>query len=81
MIELVKYKNRKLYDKTHSKYVTLENIAQYVEKGIRFKVTDNTNKNKDITNETLVKVLNTQLNTSLTSRSTWVDPKVLSLMS
>ena len=54
MIERViyKYKNRKLYDKRYSKYVTLLEIAEFIKRGeqvnVRNKETD-----KDLTNVTL----------------------------
>jgi polyhydroxyalkanoate synthesis regulator protein len=63
MIQLTKYKNRKLYDKTTKSYVNLSYLQKVVEQGKMVKVTDNVTK-KDITYQTLVSILNNKLSTS-----------------
>ncbi|KTC72419.1 putative Polyhydroxyalkanoate synthesis repressor PhaR [Legionella birminghamensis] len=50
-----KYKNRRLYDMEKSKYITVEELQQYVIDGIPFRVEDSTT-NQDITNSTLLQI-------------------------
>lgn len=47
MIVIKKYKNRKLYDKLLSKYITLPDVDRYKKEGRSYKVLDVDN--KDIT--------------------------------
>lgn len=60
MITIVKYPNRKLYNKTSSEYITLDDVKNYVVENKEFNVVDHVNKN-DITEitvlRTMVKVL------------------------
>jgi polyhydroxyalkanoate synthesis repressor PhaR len=51
-----KYKNRRLYDTSISKYITIEQMHQYVLNGESFKVEDSSS-GLDITNETLLQIL------------------------
>ncbi|WP_133139820.1 polyhydroxyalkanoate synthesis regulator DNA-binding domain-containing protein [Legionella genomosp. 1] len=50
-----KYKNRRLYDMEKSKYITVEELQQYVIEGIDFRVEDSTS-SQDITNSTLLQI-------------------------
>lgn len=52
MIEILKYSNRKLYSKTASKYINLQEIVTLAAEGAQFKVIDNETK-KDITDDTV----------------------------
>ncbi|HZX61136.1 MAG TPA: polyhydroxyalkanoate synthesis regulator DNA-binding domain-containing protein [Candidatus Methylomirabilis sp.] len=51
-----KYSNRKLYDLTRSRYVTLEEIAELIRQGRQVKIVD-AETQEDLTNITLVQVL------------------------
>lgn len=51
-----KYKNRRLYDTTSSKYITIEDLQKFVLEGIDFEVKDSET-DKDITNQTLLQIL------------------------
>ena len=51
-----KYKNRRLYDTETSQYITLEQLQDYVFKGIIFKVEDSLT-GKDITNIVLLQII------------------------
>lgn len=51
-----KYKNRRLYDTETSQYITLEQLQDYVIKGILFKVEDSLTE-KDITNIVLLQII------------------------
>lgn len=51
-----KYANRKLYDPTAKKYMTLEDVAQLVQQGETIQVIDNTN-GQDITNVVLSSII------------------------
>ena len=51
-----RYQNRKLYDTTQSKYITLEEIAELIKSGMDIKVTDNKTK-EDITSVTLTQII------------------------
>ncbi len=55
-ILIKKYSNRKLYDQTHSRYVTLEEIASLVRDGHEVKVVDATS-GEDLTGVTLAQVI------------------------
>jgi polyhydroxyalkanoate synthesis regulator protein len=61
VIEIVKYKNRKLYDKNLKKFVTIENLENYL--NTNFKVT-NAETNEDITYSTLISILSNKLKKS-----------------
>lgn len=51
-----KYKNRRLYDTETSQYITIEDLHQYVIKGVEFHVEDS-DSGKDLTNATLLQIL------------------------
>lgn len=55
--QIKRYKNRKLYSVTESKYVTHKDIAEYFKRGYGVIVQDCANKNEDITVKTLVTAL------------------------
>ncbi len=50
-----KYKNRRLYDTEKSQYITVEELQNYVLKGVLFRVEDVAS-GKDITNVTLLQI-------------------------
>lgn len=50
-----KYKNRRLYDLETSKFITVEDLRQYVSDGLAFKVVDAAS-DKDLTNATLLQI-------------------------
>jgi polyhydroxyalkanoate synthesis repressor PhaR len=54
-ILIKKYENRRLYDLTNSKYVNLDEIAQFVRDGVELKVTD------AVTGEDLTRLILTQI--------------------
>jgi polyhydroxyalkanoate synthesis repressor PhaR len=54
-ILIKKYENRRLYDMTNSKYVNLDEIAQFVREGTEVKVTD------AVTGEDLTRLILTQI--------------------
>lgn len=54
MEQIIKYKNRKLYSRTQSAYVTLTSIREILQKGKTVQVIDH--EGNDITEKTLVKV-------------------------
>lgn len=60
MRTIKRYANRKLYDTTDSKYVTLTDIGALVRAGEEVVVTDNRNK-ADITGQTLALVIAAEL--------------------
>jgi polyhydroxyalkanoate synthesis repressor PhaR len=51
-----RYSNRKLYDTTHSRYVTLDQIGELVRSGEEVKIIDNTSK-EDLTSVTLAQII------------------------
>lgn len=51
-----KYSNRKLYDLTRSRYITLEEIAELIRQGGHVKIVD-AETQEDLTNITLVQIL------------------------
>lgn len=51
-----RYQNRKLYDTTQSKYVTLEELSELIKAGMDIKVTDNKT-NEDLTTITLTQII------------------------
>ncbi len=51
-----RYQNRKLYDTSTSRYVTLDDIAEMIQKGEDVTVVDNRT-NKDITSSTLTQII------------------------
>jgi polyhydroxyalkanoate synthesis regulator protein len=55
-MNIVKYKNRKLYNKTDKGYVTIYDITQFIKQGIPVTVTDNVT-NYDITSDTLAQCI------------------------
>jgi polyhydroxyalkanoate synthesis repressor PhaR len=63
--QLIKYSNRKLYDTTKKErgYVTLNDVAQFIEEGYQINVMDYKTK-KDLTKKTLVSILAHKLNTN-----------------
>lgn len=57
MVKLIKkYKNRRLYDTDKSRYVTIEELQQYVLNQEPFQVIDSSN-GKDLTHITLLQIL------------------------
>ena len=69
MREIIRYDNRKLYDKTNRQYISLKNLVEVVKAGEKIRVTKHKT-DKDITYQTLVKVLSCKLeNTSRTNES------------
>jgi polyhydroxyalkanoate synthesis repressor PhaR len=55
-VHIKKYSNRKLYDLTRSRYVTLEEIAEMIRQGGQVKIVD-ADTQEDLTHVTLVQVL------------------------
>lgn len=51
-----RYENRKLYDTEDRRYISLEEIAGLIRKGVEVQVVDNTN-GEDITTQTLTQVI------------------------
>lgn len=51
-----RYSNRKLYDTTHSRYVTLDQIGEFVRAGEEVSIVDNTTK-EDLTSVTLAQII------------------------
>jgi polyhydroxyalkanoate synthesis repressor PhaR len=51
-----RYSNRKLYDTTHSRYVTLDQIGELVRSGEEVKIIDNSSK-EDLTSVTLAQII------------------------
>lgn len=51
-----RYANRKLYDTQHSRYVTLDQIAEMVREGEDVRIVDNTSK-EDLTSVTLAQII------------------------
>jgi len=51
-----RYSNRKLYDTTDSRYVTLQQIAQMIRNGDEIRVTDKTTQ-QDLTTATLAQII------------------------
>ena len=51
-----RYSNRKLYDTVESRYVTLDEIAEMVKRGVEVKIIDNKSK-EDITSITLAQIV------------------------
>jgi polyhydroxyalkanoate synthesis repressor PhaR len=68
MRTIIRYANRKLYDKTTKGYVTLKDLETTVNNGEHIKVISHKN-NKDITYQVLVKVLANKLNNELTENT------------
>ncbi len=54
--KIKRYANRKLYDTTDSRYVTLQQIAEHVRNGEDVRIIDNTTK-EDLTNVTLAQII------------------------
>jgi len=57
MKAIIKYQNRKLYDKGTSRYITLKDVFEMVKADANFLVVHNTTK-MDITRETVQEALN-----------------------
>lgn len=72
MRQIVKYKNRKFYDKKKSGYVTLKQLGDYIRNGENVQVLDHTTKN-DITYNTLVNVLSDRLKLNAGTNESIVD--------
>lgn len=51
-----KYKNRRIYDTDKSQYITFDDLKQYIDQDIDFKIVDSES-GKDITNATLIQVI------------------------
>lgn len=56
LVLIKKYSNRKLYDLTRSRYITLEEIAELIRQGGQVKIVD-AETQEDLTNITLVQIL------------------------
>lgn len=56
MVQIIRYKNRKLYSRTLSTYVTLGDIRDIIKQGKSVQITDKES-NSDITALTLAQVL------------------------
>lgn len=56
LIIIRRYQNRKLYDTSRSRYVTLSNIAEMIKEGQEVKVVDNKTK-RDLTGLTLAQII------------------------
>lgn len=65
---IVRYANRKLYDKNSRKYVNLANLSEMIDNGVRFTVIDHRTQN-DITRNTLINVLANKLSMNNTTDS------------
>lgn len=50
-MEIIKYANRKYYNKTIHKYVNLSEVAEYINKGVEFTILNHKTK-ADITKQT-----------------------------
>lgn len=61
---IIKYDNRKLYDKEIKSYISLQELEKYAINNITFCVIEHKSQN-DITNKTLVKVLANKLDKSV----------------
>lgn len=59
LIIIKRYSNRKLYDTTHSRYVTLAELGELIRQGESIKVIDNDSKN-DLTEVTMTQILMAQ---------------------
>jgi polyhydroxyalkanoate synthesis regulator protein len=59
VLEIVKYSNRKLYDKQVGRYITLTDMVNIVRAGIEFRVVDHKTR-LDVTNEVLSNAINKQ---------------------
>lgn len=55
-VQIIRYKNRKLYSRTYSTYVTLADIRDIIREGRAVQVTD-FETSEDITSQTLAQVL------------------------
>lgn len=53
---LTRYQNRKLYDTQCSKYVTFDEVTQFVKDGVEFKIIDHKTRN-DLTSATLIRII------------------------
>ena len=54
--KIKRYSNRKLYDMTESRYVTLDEVAHFVQEGDEVQIIDNKTK-EDITSVTLAQIV------------------------
>ena len=61
-----RYANRKLYDTQHSRYVTLEQIAEMIRNGDEVKIVDNKTK-EDLTSVTLAQIISRRRRSSAAS--------------
>lgn len=59
IITIKRYSNRKLYDTSHSRYITLAELGELVRQGANIEVIDNDTK-EDLTEMTLTQILMTQ---------------------
>jgi polyhydroxyalkanoate synthesis regulator protein len=72
MRQIIKYKNRKYYDKKLKGYVTLKGLQALINNGESFTVTEKET-NKDITYPTLVNVLSSKLNTNQVNNESIIE--------
>ena len=59
IVTIKRYSNRKLYDTSQSRYITLSELGELIRKGTNIEVIDNDTK-ADLTEVTLTQVLMTQ---------------------
>lgn len=72
MRQIIKYKNRKYYDKVKKGYVTLKGLESLIRSGEAFTVTEKETQ-KDITYPTLVNVLSSKLNTTQVNNESIIE--------
>ena len=72
MRQIIKYKNRKYYDKTLKGYVTLKGLESLIKSGEKFTVTEKETQ-RDITYPTLVNVLSSKLNTNQVNNESLIE--------
>lgn len=72
MRQIIKYKNRKYYDKTTKSYTKLSDLEKLVKSGENFTVTEKETQ-KDITYPTLVNVLSNKLTNNAVNTSSLIE--------
>ena len=72
MRQIIKYKNRKYYDKTTKSYTKLSDLEKLVKSGENFTVTEKETQ-KDITYPTLVNVLSNKLTNNTVNTSSLIE--------
>lgn len=69
---IIKYKNRKFYDKTNANYVNFSDILSLLNQGVAVKIVDRKT-DKDITTATVLKALSASVEVHGTSTITYND--------